>query len=104
MSLVEQETEGLRPRFAPATIPDGAPSKIDPPDAEDLVTVNFGPNHPSTHGVLHLIVDLNGEPVEGVDDLQRLMAGELIGERVVLTTLREGRVSQVELVPVELEV
>jgi serine protease Do len=51
-----------------------------------------------------LIVDLNGEPVEGVDDLQRLMAGELIGERVVLTTVREGRVSRVELVPVELEV
>jgi serine protease Do len=51
-----------------------------------------------------LIVDLNGEPVDGVDDLQRLMAGELIGERVVLTTVREGRMSTVELVPVELEV
>jgi serine protease Do len=51
-----------------------------------------------------LIVDLNGECVEGVDDLQRLMAGELIGEQVVLTTVREGRVSRVELVPVELEV
>jgi serine protease Do len=51
-----------------------------------------------------LIVDLNGEPVERVDDLQRLMAGELIGEQVVLTTVREGRVSRVELVPVELDV
>jgi serine protease Do len=51
-----------------------------------------------------LIVDLNGEPVEGVDDLQRRMAGDLIGERVVLTTVRDGRVSAVELVPVELEV
>jgi serine protease Do len=51
-----------------------------------------------------LIVDLNGEPVEGVDDLQRLMAGELIGQQVVLTTVRDGRVSKVELVPVELEV
>jgi serine protease Do len=51
-----------------------------------------------------LIVDLNGEPVEGVDDLQSLMAGELIGEKVVLTTVREGRVSRAELVPVELEV
>jgi S1-C subfamily serine protease len=51
-----------------------------------------------------LIIDLNGEPVEGVDDLQRLMAGELIGERVVLTTVRDGRKSAVELVPVELEV
>jgi S1-C subfamily serine protease len=51
-----------------------------------------------------LIVDLNGQPVEGVDDLQRLMAGELIGERVVLSTVREGRTESVELVPVELEV
>ena len=51
-----------------------------------------------------LIVDMNGEAVEGVDDLQRLMAGELIGERVHLTTVRDGAVRQLELVPVELEV
>jgi serine protease Do len=51
-----------------------------------------------------LIVDLNGEPVEGVDDLQRMMAGELIGEKVVLTTVRDGAVRRLELVPVELEV
>jgi serine protease Do len=51
-----------------------------------------------------LIVDLNGQPVEGVDDLQRLMAGELIGQKVVLTTVREGRIRSVELVPVELDV
>jgi S1-C subfamily serine protease len=51
-----------------------------------------------------LIVDLNGQPVEGVDDLQRLMAGELIGEKVVLNTVRDGQLRSVELVPVELEV
>jgi serine protease Do len=51
-----------------------------------------------------LIVDLNGEPVEGVDDLQRMMAGELIGENVVLTTVRGGQLRPLELVPVELEV
>jgi serine protease Do len=51
-----------------------------------------------------LIVDLNGQPVEGADDLQRLMAGELIGERIVLSTVRDGRTESVELVPVELEV
>ena len=51
-----------------------------------------------------LIVDMNGEAVEGVDDLQRLMAGELIGERVWLTTVRGGAVQHLELVPVELEV
>jgi serine protease Do len=51
-----------------------------------------------------LIIDLNGQPVTGVDDLQRLMAGELIGERVAVRTVRGGRTQQVELVPVELEV
>ncbi|MBA3561346.1 MAG: NADH-quinone oxidoreductase subunit D [Actinobacteria bacterium] len=33
---------------------------------EDILTINFGPNHPSTHGVLRLIVDLNGETVAGI--------------------------------------
>ena len=51
-----------------------------------------------------LIVELNGVAVAGVDDLQRLMAGELIGESVSLETVREGKRSRVELVPVELEV
>ena len=31
------------------------------------MTVNFGPNHPSTHGVLRLIVDLYGEDVVGLE-------------------------------------
>jgi NADH-quinone oxidoreductase subunit D len=35
-------------------------------DSEDILTVNFGPNHPSTHGVLRLVVDLNGEQVVGL--------------------------------------
>ena len=29
----------------------------------EILTVNFGPQHPSTHGVLRLIVDLDGEQV-----------------------------------------
>ena len=32
----------------------------------ELLTVNFGPHHPSTHGVLRLIVDLDGEQVRRV--------------------------------------
>lgn len=34
--------------------------------SDDILTVNFGPNHPSTHGVLRLVVDLDGETVVGV--------------------------------------
>jgi NADH-quinone oxidoreductase subunit D len=33
----------------------------------DILQVNFGPNHPSTHGVLRLIVDLDGEHVVGLE-------------------------------------
>jgi serine protease Do len=51
-----------------------------------------------------LIVDLNGVAVEGVDDLQRMMAGELIGQQVVLTTVRDATVRRLELVPVELAI
>ena len=34
---------------------------------DDLMRINFGPNHPSTHGVLRLIVDLDGEKVVGLE-------------------------------------
>jgi NADH-quinone oxidoreductase subunit D len=36
-------------------------------DSDDILTVNFGPNHPSTHGVLRLVVDLDGEIVVGIN-------------------------------------
>lgn len=49
-----------------------------------------------------LIVDLNGTPVEAVDDVQRLMVGELIGARVRARVVREGAERELELVPVEL--
>jgi serine protease Do len=51
-----------------------------------------------------LIVDVDGTPVEGVDDLQRLMAGELIGASVTATAFRNGQTFAVELVPAELEI
>jgi NADH-quinone oxidoreductase subunit D len=40
-----------------------------PPDIRatgDVLEVNFGPNHPSTHGVLRLVVELAGERVVGI--------------------------------------
>ena len=42
--------------------------EVDPDEhrLEDILTINFGPNHPSTHGVLRLIVDLDGETVAGI--------------------------------------
>src|SRR5438094_1451176 len=49
-----------------------------------------------------LIVALNGVRVQTVDDIQRLMVGELIGAQVHARVLREGSERELDLVPVEL--
>jgi serine protease Do len=51
-----------------------------------------------------LIVDLVGMPVATVDDLQRLMIGDLIGGQVPVRIVREGTLVELTLVPVELVV
>ena len=50
-----------------------------------------------------LIVALDGVDVVGVDDIQRLMTAERIGESVTATVVRQDRELQIPLVPVELE-
>src|SRR3954449_2038492 len=60
-----------RPRiYEGSRIPSRVPTIVDVPAAlretDDVLQVNFGPNHPSTHGVLRLIVDLDGEEVVGL--------------------------------------
>ena len=50
-----------------------------------------------------VIVALDGTPVVRVDDLHRLMAEELIETPVTVTVVREGRLLDLRLVPVELE-
>lgn len=51
-------------------IPSPVPTilEVDPErhSLDDILRINFGPNHPSTHGVLRLIVDLDGETVAGI--------------------------------------
>jgi NADH-quinone oxidoreductase subunit D len=34
---------------------------------ENQMTINFGPQHPAAHGVLRLVLDLDGEIVTRVD-------------------------------------
>jgi NADH-quinone oxidoreductase subunit D len=60
-----------RPRvYEGSRIPSPIPTvlQVDPAkhDLDDVLTVNFGPNHPSTHGVLRLVVDLDGEQIAGI--------------------------------------
>jgi len=50
-----------------------------------------------------LIVALDGADVRGVDDIQRLMTAERIGETVTATVVRQDRELRVPLVPVELD-
>src|SRR6266567_249681 len=50
-----------------------------------------------------LIVELDGTPIEGMDELQRVVVSELIGHPVRAKLIREGREREVELIPVELD-
>ncbi|TMK97871.1 MAG: NADH-quinone oxidoreductase subunit D [Actinobacteria bacterium] len=48
------------------TLPDGQAASSDGRDGalrQELLTLNFGPHHPATHGVLRLLVTLEGEVV-----------------------------------------
>jgi S1-C subfamily serine protease len=49
-----------------------------------------------------LILSVDGRPIERVDDLQRLMVGEAIGQRVELELLRGGETLRLRIVPIEL--
>lgn len=42
------------------------PSFIEPNVFDDMI-VNVGPQHPATHGVLHLVITLNGETIKKVE-------------------------------------
>ncbi len=50
-----------------------------------------------------LIVELGGTPIEGMDDLQRVVVSEVIGRAVRAKVVRAGREQELELVPAELE-
>src|SRR6476620_10386865 len=46
-----------------------SPQEITPPALEgkkETMVLNMGPHHPSTHGVLRLVVELDGETVVNV--------------------------------------
>jgi NADH-quinone oxidoreductase subunit D len=60
-----------RPKiYEGSRIPQPIPTILQVPDelkdSEDILEINFGPNHPSTHGVLRLVIELHGEHVVGL--------------------------------------
>jgi NADH-quinone oxidoreductase subunit D len=69
---VAERTQGS-PIYEGSRIPSPIPTMLVVPEElrenDDILQVNFGPNHPSTHGVLRLVVDLDGENVVGLNAL-----------------------------------
>ena len=51
-----------------------------------------------------ILLELDGTPLDGVDDLQRLMTGERIGARAQARLVRGDRERTLEVVPIELRV
>jgi len=66
VSVVERRPAVYEGSRIPSPIPTAL--QVDPAKHafEDILRINFGPNHPSTHGVLRLVVDLDGEMVAGL--------------------------------------
>jgi len=104
-------TEGLYRRAylgiagGPRPLPPRLASRLGRHGGVEIVeVVNGGPASDAGLRPEDLIVAVDGRAVEGMGDLLRLMDGSLIGSRVQLDVVREGRELGVELVPVELEV
>ncbi len=61
-SLIDQEmTPAMMAMEIESKLP-GATVELEP--EQEMMTVNMGPHHPATHGVLRLVVDLEGEVVK----------------------------------------
>jgi NADH-quinone oxidoreductase subunit D len=61
-SLIDQElTPAMMAMEIESKLP-GATVELEP--EQEMMTVNMGPHHPATHGVLRLVVDLEGEMVK----------------------------------------
>ena len=69
---------------------------------EVVEVVDGSPAHGAGLRAEDLIVEVDGSPVTGVEDLQRLMVADRIGATVSVTLLRGARTLTLELVPVEL--
>jgi S1-C subfamily serine protease len=89
----------------------GVPVALQPPVAErlgqrrGLRVVEVVPGSPAGVAGLYLgdvLVTADGKPVQGVQDIQRLMLGPAIGRRLPLTVLRRGAFVDVVAIPAEL--
>jgi S1-C subfamily serine protease len=89
----------------------GAPAPLPPQLAQKLKQrrglrlMEVVPGSPAAKAGLYLgdvIISASGKPVQGVQDIQRLMLGSAIGARLPLTVLRRGAFVDVIAVPAPL--
>ena len=87
----------------PRPLPPHARVQLDRRGGVEVVEV--APGSPAQRAGLRaedLIVELDGRPIERVDEVQRLMTHEAIGRPVPVRVLRGDRFLNLELHPVEL--
>ena len=65
MAISERGAD-LRGHAHPLADPDDDRGARGAPSGSDILEINFGPNHPSMHGVLRLVLQLDGETVVGL--------------------------------------
>jgi S1-C subfamily serine protease len=88
----------------PRPLPPGARALAGRDNCVEVVEIVRG--SPAEHAGIRpedLILEVDGTPVESVEDLQKLMVADLIGTEVDVRVLRHGREVELGLVPAELE-
>jgi S1-C subfamily serine protease len=87
----------------PRPLPPNARARLGREAAVEIVQVV--PGGPAQRAGLlgeDLIVEIAGHPVQSVEDLQRVMTAEVIGQAVPIRVIRGDRELELELRPVEL--
>jgi S1-C subfamily serine protease len=88
----------------PRPLPPRARAELGRTAAVEVVEVM--PGSPADEAGLRpedLIVSLDGQPLDDVTDVQRLMVAELIGKRVEAVAIRGARTLRLQIVPAQLE-
>jgi S1-C subfamily serine protease len=84
-------------------LPEGVAERVGRPRGLEVVQL-LEPGPASAAGVRvgDIVVELDGQPIEGVGDLQRLLVGDAIGRRLELRIERGGSTRSLSVSPTEL--
>jgi serine protease Do len=90
--------------LGPRPLPPRLAQQLGRASAVEIVeTVEGSPAYAAGLRPEDLILEVDGSPVESVNDLQRHMVGDVIGRTVRVTVHRSGQTFDADLVPIELE-